>query len=447
MRCPARAVEYASLLSLELPQGPGSVTDVRLLTSHHLLTAALALGGCAGQGAAGRGSAGAGGAAAGGAGGVGGAGGDGVLTVGSGGGGGSQTCDPGLPSVDDDLDGFTEDQGDCNDCDPNANPDAIEVESKNPQDEDCDGLIDEPAESCDAGLAIDSLDAVEAARALGLCRDVGAGQSWGLVSAAYVNADGSPGTPSLNVGLLPKFGDYNLPKEGDTMVGLSSGHARDSSQPEPCGGPTCTPKGPGVVPVAFPQVVPGCDTATNFYDDVALQLVLKAPTNAHGYAFDFAFFSWEFPVFVCTAFNDQFVALVDPAPPQALQGNISFDSLGNPVSVNLGLLPNCYPDGYDLFAYTCLGGPTPSPCPAPPSPYCPGGPGVLSGTGVDLAMTESGASTGWLSTTAPVSPNDIFNIRFALWDAADSQLDSTVILDRFRWLATPATVETVPSPN
>ena len=33
--------------------------------------------------------------------------------------------------------------------------------------------------------------------------------------------------------------------------------------------------------------------------------------------------------------NDQFIALVDPAPKGAINGNISFDSLSNPVSVNV----------------------------------------------------------------------------------------------------------------
>ncbi|MCA9623723.1 MAG: putative metal-binding motif-containing protein, partial [Myxococcales bacterium] len=424
-----------------------SVAGVRLLTSHHLLTAALALGGCAGQGAAGVGGAGTGGAPEGGGGG-GGTGGDGGLTVGSGGGGGGgETCDPGLPSVDDDLDGFSEDQGDCNDCDPNANPDAIEVVfGNNPQDEDCDGLVDEPAESCDAGLAIDSLDAVEAARALGLCRDAGAGQSWGLVSAAYVDADGSPGTPSLNVGLLPKLGDYNVPKEGQTMVALSSGHARDTSQPDSCGGTSCSLKGTGTAPPGYPQPVPNCVTAPTIHDDVALEVALRAPSNAHGYRFEFAFFSWEFPRFVCTAFNDQFVVLTDPAPPQSLLGNIAFDNVGNPVSVNLGLLPNCYPEGAYDFASSCKLGPMPMLCPPPPNPYCPGGPGVLSGTGFDMLM-EAGASTGWLTTTAPITPGDSVRLRFAIWDASDSQLDSTVILDRFEWLAEAATIETVPTPR
>src|SRR4051812_8121584 len=36
-------------------------------------------------------------------------------------GGGTPACDSGLGNVDDDMDGFSEEQGDCNDCDPNAN--------------------------------------------------------------------------------------------------------------------------------------------------------------------------------------------------------------------------------------------------------------------------------------------------------------------------------------
>ena len=53
-------------------------------------------------------------------------------------------CDSGL-NDDLDRDGFTPSQGDCNDCDPGTNPDAIEVLTPvggQPKDEDCDGKVD-----------------------------------------------------------------------------------------------------------------------------------------------------------------------------------------------------------------------------------------------------------------------------------------------------------------
>src|SRR5690606_34367129 len=130
----------------------------------------------------------------------------------------------------------------------------------------------------------------------------------------------------FNVGLLPKFGDVLVPRAGDTMLGLSSGHARDASQPDPCETGGCYVKGPGTAPAGFPQAVPYCPGAmgVDIHDDVALELVLRTPSNAEGYAFDFAFFSFEFPRWVCSPYNDQFIAFVDPDPPGAIHGNICF---------------------------------------------------------------------------------------------------------------------------
>ncbi|MBP7292348.1 MAG: hypothetical protein KBB21_37315, partial [Nannocystaceae bacterium] len=106
-------------------------------------------------------------------------------------------------------------------------------------------------------------------------------------------------------------------------------------------------------------------------------------------------------------FNDQYIALVDPAPMGSINGNISFDSMSNPVSVNIA------------FFDVCSG--------------CALGTGELAGTGFDT-WDDAGA-TSWLVTTAPVDGGDEFTIRFAIWDTGDSAWDSTVLLDNFRWLA------------
>ena len=87
-----------------------------------------------------------------------------------------------------DGDGFSPSQGDCNDCTTNINPAAYDFPG-NSIDEDCDGEADsEPL--CDTVAApIDSDSALAAAAAIGLCR-MQSGDSWGLVSAAYVNPNG-----------------------------------------------------------------------------------------------------------------------------------------------------------------------------------------------------------------------------------------------------------------
>src|SRR5689334_946633 len=66
------------------------------------------------------------------------------------------------PNDDKDKDGWTVAQGDCNDCDPNVNPGAIEVLGMAmgdggmpmPADEDCDGTVDNVLPTCDDNLAL-----------------------------------------------------------------------------------------------------------------------------------------------------------------------------------------------------------------------------------------------------------------------------------------------------
>ena len=59
------------------------------------------------------------------------------------------TCKSLHPSmdVDNDFDGFTENEGDCDDAVPTTNPDGLEVH--NGVDDDCDGVIDEETEAYD----------------------------------------------------------------------------------------------------------------------------------------------------------------------------------------------------------------------------------------------------------------------------------------------------------
>ena len=162
-----------------------------------------------------------------------------TVTVGSGGGGGSSGCVAGTPDDDFDKDGFTELQGDCNDCDKGVNPEAVEViaEPENgmvpPEvDEDCDGEKDNVLLPCDDGLVIDSAEPMDAVKALGLCKFV-KNAKWSL-------ADGSPppvdATKLANFhrghGILDNLGPKNPPQEGKALLMLSSGTARKEGHPE-----------------------------------------------------------------------------------------------------------------------------------------------------------------------------------------------------------------------
>ncbi|MCP4443890.1 MAG: hypothetical protein GY811_00910 [Myxococcales bacterium] len=320
--------------------------------------------------------------------------------------------------IDIDGDGFTVCEGDCcetaADCAEPAlvNPGAVEVTAEDGSesgDENCNGEVDEAAVLCDSALALDDGDALHAANALDICDT-----TYALVSAAYVRADGSAFGTSRQHGIQTAFGSSVVPRLGSSMLALSSGAARTPGQPGACTTESCDGSGEGSPPAGFPQDVPGCQGDLNINDDVALELTLKAPANAKGYSFDFKFYSFEYPEWVCTSFNDQFVALVEPAPEGSINGNIAFDTQTNPVSVNIA------------FFDVCEG--------------CPLGTDDLLGTGFDT-LDDAGA-TDWLRTQAPITGGSEFKISFMLWDTGDSLYDSTVLIDNFRWLADPVDVGT-----
>ncbi|MFO0571306.1 MAG: putative metal-binding motif-containing protein [Polyangiaceae bacterium] len=356
------------------------------------------------------------------------------------GGGGTGTCSSG-PTDDKDGDGFTPQDGDCNDCDANANPGAYDVASNN-VDEDCNGTVDDTVTNCDGAITdVADADPMNGARAIGLCQQATAGdKKWGVLEAKWVAADGSPLTGHDNGhGLLNAFGPNVNCQEGTRMLGLSSGTARQPTDPgyQSVGGYSSSAS--SACPTGFPIESPSCGSAvsgTTANDPAGLELKIRVPTNAKSFSFNFNFYTYEWPVYVCTQYNDFFVALLNPAvnatPPQ--YSNISFDTQGNPVSVNNAFLEACDP----TIGATNPGGKN-FPCTL--------GIGILSGTGFDT----SHAATGWLETVAPITPGSEMILRYAVWDAGDHILDSSVLVDNFKFSADQAsntpTTKPVPTPK
>lgn len=378
--------------------------------------------------------------------------------VGSGGSGGStQGSCVQTDGVDDDGDGFL-DAEDCNECDPNVNPGAVEVVATpnmdgtvpEPADEDCDGVVDNVLPACDSGLALGSPDPYAGAQAIELCQKAtAADKKWGVLDALYVRADGSNAAPPdpRQWGIKPKFGSNVNVQGGERMLVLSAGYARDASDPDACGSQTCTSNYGGTPPSGFPQDVPNCSGSLAINDDVALQLKVRTPKNATGYSFNFKFYSFEFPEWICTSFNDQFIALVNPPPPGSINGNVSFDKNTNPVSVNIAFFDVCDPASSSDWAANCFGG-----CPPVPSPYCPAGTAELQGTGFgEWDFGSYAGGTSWLQTQVPVTGGSEIQIRFAIWDTGDQALDSTALVDNFQWIANGGTVnlgtDEIPDPK
>ncbi len=374
----------------------------------------------------------------------------------------TSSCDTG-PDEDGDGDGFSVNQGDCNDCDPNVNPKAIEVATPTepppdagpdagppePVDEDCDGTVDNVPQPCDDTLMVNDPDPVHAANAVELCKMSSGPDDWGIVSATWVMPNGQPGGTGaydLGHGILDSFGPFVNVQAGGRMLGLSSGAARLPSHPDyqdvggfdkgyTCGHPT-----------GFPKESPACPGVTTGepHDGVGLEIVLRVPSNANGFSFYFDFYTYEWPHYVCSMFNDFFVALLYPVLQGQTDGNISFDSQGNPVSVNNAFVEVC----------GCAGGP---PCGAPPfgpQKYfdCALGANELLGTGFGIDTSgEDHAATSWLFTQAPIEADEI-TIRWGVYDSGDGILDSTTLIDNWQWIATPGTnvevgTEPVPDPK
>ncbi len=271
-------------------------------------------------------------------------------------------------------------------------------------------------------LSVEDNDATKAALAMGLCpvKGDGSGDDWGLVSARYTMPDGSGSMAAISHGLLDAFGDNVVPRAGSHMLALSSGAARspdDVGYESPAGLDTGTTGNP---PPGFPVEFAGCGGGIfddlggdddTVYNGAALEIKVRAPANAKSVRFNVNFYTYEFPDWVCSSFNDFFIALQSPAPAGAKSGNIAFDSMGNPISVNNAFVEVCEAQSAGGKNFTCSLGSS-----------------DLQGTGF-----EGHAASGWLEVVSPVEPGQEFTLRFAVWDVGDEQLDSTALIDNLRF--------------
>lgn len=326
-------------------------------------------------------------------------------------------------------------------------------------DDDGDGQIDN-APACDTGLALTG-EAEDFAKAIGICTKASA-NGYGLVSAKFTRGYGRNDAPKAEQhGILPKFGDVIKPREGASLGVLSTGYAReyDGNGTEPFGGETRSGNtykqhgkdwygygqagngkpGNGSVPPGFPKPAAGCQQDRTVNDVISLKLELKAPANASGIKFDFNFYSGEWPAYICSAFNDGFLAFLSA---QGFNGgkpdNMSFDKDDNPVSVNNGFFDRCTPS----VQTGCAPGSKKS------TSTCPGGAAELAGTGFGASgkwcsiydggastTSTNGGATGWLTSQAPVQGGETFTLELMIWDTGDAVLDSSVLVDNFTWVA------------
>jgi hypothetical protein len=315
-------------------------------------------------------------------------------------------------------------------------------------DDDGDGTVDNPP-TCDDAL-VTTGSAEDFAKAMGICATASK-DGYGVVSAQFTRGFKSLGGVNADQhGVLPKFGDVLKPREGKKLAVLSTGYAQEFNGAagrrfggETLGSADETSKdwdGSGALPPGFPKAANGCAQSDEIHDAIGIELTLKAPKNASGVRFDLNFFSSEWPAYICSSFNDGFIAYLSA---KGFNGgtadNISFDAMKNAVSVNNGFFDRCTPS-VDIGC---------APGAKRATSQCPGGANELRGTGfgVDGKWCEvyqllgtggaktstNGGATGWLTSSAPVLPGEEFTLHFIIWDTGDGALDSSVLLDNFKW--------------
>jgi hypothetical protein len=345
-----------------------------------------------------------------------------------------------------------------------VNPGAFDV-AGNLVDDDCNTVVDDSDAPCDGGLASNSSNGIDYARAIDLCRTTTESpaiedRTWGVISAELLRADGTTGAAANSRAIRSDFGSNAVPLAGASLAILSTGNAAAPGDTNPSfvdfdpGQDASTSTGAPADWLAanggaFPNA-PGCPAAagTAANDAVMLKLRVRVPTNARSFSVGTFFYSAEFPEWVCSPYNDVFLALLDSTFTPGMgetanpaDKNLAFfrapDTSVYPVGVNLafgntGLFTQCVNGATGCGAGATAG--TISTCV---------GTSLLTGTGFDTSApglcgpgSLEGGGTGWLTTAGNVTPGETIEVRFVVWDTADHVIDSLVLLDGWTWSTT-----------
>lgn len=352
---------------------------------------------------------------------------------------GDELCADG---IDNDCNGKTDDgtdfdgdgYGSCTDCCETTDicPFPKEAWDKENPEHLCE--YEEIISDCDSEVQTDSTDPYDYAKAIGICQTTTEdSDEWGLISAEISTPTGlSTNVHKGSNGLLSKLGDNIKPREGGLMLGLSSGKVTDpftgyTSADNYSGAPSdWLGKHDGEFPAAPVCGEGHSGTQGGVRNAVMLTMKIKAPKSARSFSFNIYFLTEEYPKWICSQYNDFFIALLDsdytstdPALQNPDDKNLAMDSHGNPVGINLapaGLFTQCKnvngnnAQNYHVEVTSCTGT------------------DELKGTGF-----ESNGGTGWLKTRGNVVGGEIITLRLAIWDLNDAQYDSLVLIDNFKW--------------
>jgi hypothetical protein len=310
---------------------------------------------------------------------------------------------PDTSDDDNDGDGWTRGEGDCDDSQFGVNPGAYD-DPENGVDDNCDTIMDTPIRDCDCGpmpTLIEGLDMCDPAFLIGTSTNSYAPNA---AQGRAVRQDyGNPGNA-----LSPRYGcSFTLLGTGPIEPSIANCGQRQPGTDLYGGGLI------GMCSTTEPDPSPEGSDGALICDTQQIVLQLQAPTNAVGFSFDFIYLSAEYPEWVGEGFNDTFYAILE-RPSSGERVNISFDDYGAEIEVDNAFFED--PPVTDV-----------------------------GGTGyTDMAAGQRcGSSTGWLRTAWEIEPGEVFHLTFSIHDEGDGIYDSLVILDNFQWSIEPVEPGTV----
>ena len=233
---------------------------------------------------------------------------------------------------------------------------------------------------------------------------------------------------ALTTGTLPlpdASGRIALPLGQTNAADGDNGNPNDAALPSPVAGAPGSNGGAGGTPFSGCDGVGDCsDTLPALlaaggppHDLVSFAFEVAVPEGAHGWRVDLAWLSAEFPARVDEAANDAFVWWVSS---EAYVGNIATLD-GEPMTAT-GLRPQIVEGGFvgdsPALIETGMGGTTAQPCEYPWASWgsCP-----------------RGGASGWLTLDGPANPGEVIGFTGVLFDQGDTELDTIVLVDNWRF--------------
>jgi hypothetical protein len=264
-----------------------------------------------------------------------------------------------------------------------------------------------PSGPCDSNITFNSVNPLEAAKALGICD--------GLVSAQWELPDGTIPTSEIFAvghGVLADFGVENPVREGSMLLALSSGTARrpldaDYVSPSSRGyDKGYTHEFPQASNTTFPVNAVACPMPLEPHDGISLSITIVVPRGVIGYSFDFDYFTADYPDSICAAYSDQAAVIVTDK-------NLS--------NKNVLLYGNQNPVTSQTVEYII--------CEANHGVSCP-----LGGIKLDKTGFDRNGATDWNTVTVQATSGDTIILKFMVWDSGDGLSDTTILFDNFKWL-------------